>query len=1102
MADTIADVVVQLQADMSDALSEFKSMSAEIKKLEGEFQQAANLSGVFKQAIDALTDTQQALVAEMAKSADALAELASGQEKAGDSATHAREEQESLLRNAAEFATVVTGVSLTVEALVEKMREWASEALHVAVETQRIEESIRFLTGGEQAAEGFTAAVRQLAMQLGASYEQLERAGQKMLAMGYATQQTAAMLHTAIGVSRAFGTELTGVMATFEHFATSGNLRALRPFGVDAEKLIPTLKQMGISVDDVNKSLKSLTTETRMDVLFNHFHNLQGLSKDTADDMQSNIDRMNTAWHFAMLEMGNAFGPFVTKVAEGMTILAYRFQGFQAAVHEVAQYVVEDWQLMTAMTSKEIAEHWKNLGKIHEQGVKDQEKIDAQQERDLGRLKTLLADAYKPGPPKYAPPTGGEAAKTAEDAYKLQAEAIDATAKHQLALINLEKIALDIEKARGLSSEEYHAKMITLIDKERDAEIAATNAKLAALRATPGMDPAKRAQAEQELIDKRQQQQDKASEQLAKENEKYAKQSIDTERYVVGEHVKMHEQASLGILAAEKTRIEEQQKLGNLTVDQTASQLHANNAEVLAAKEETIAQQMQLEIKNGEDVGKARVTAQAKLLAAVVAFAKEEENVDKNLADKKKAIAQDIAKAAEEAQDAIDAHTRSGVEEQRQLAEIDYNRHRLTLAQRFALDLNYDQQEARLARNRITRAIALLDAEHANDADYASKREKLIGELQAVEDAAASKEKVRMAEYVSSLMQGITTVEQLKTAVADAGDAYTKLLNAGMTTDFELIQSAKRLLEAQIQLAQATLGMSEAEKIALDAHTDSLSSLEIQLSNLNRQQEYQKDQAMAMANVYNDLMDTWDQMFGKFGSGMAEAIAQGKGFGQVMHNVLTQIEQELLSKLLTTFLNVLRDIIGKLVAAGLAKILIGLAGGATGGGAGGAAAGAATAAPGIAAQTANTTATVANTAAIVADTGSLVALIASNEMMFAMQDVLMGFIVSLTAAIDANTVALYVTGFIPGMQSGGTVARTGVAVIHAGETVASNNILQGIGATLSSGNVVNNAPPTVSFDGAVFHGVPDQRYVNSIMDTAVRSLRMASRSWAFNPQGK
>jgi len=43
---------------------------------------------------------------------------------------------------------------------------------------------------------------------------------------------------------------------------------------------------------------------------------------------------------------------------------------------------------------------------------------------------------------------------------------------------------------------------------------------------------------------------------------------------------------------------------------------------------------------------------------------------------------------------------------------------------------------------------------------------------------------------------------------------------------------------------------------------------------------------------------------------------------------------------------------------------------------------------------------------------------------------------------------------------------------------------------------------TLSFDGAVFHGVPDARYVNSIFDNAVRQLRTSSRSWAFNPRGQ
>jgi hypothetical protein len=46
------------------------------------------------------------------------------------------------------------------------------------------------------------------------------------------------------------------------------------------------------------------------------------------------------------------------------------------------------------------------------------------------------------------------------------------------------------------------------------------------------------------------------------------------------------------------------------------------------------------------------------------------------------------------------------------------------------------------------------------------------------------------------------------------------------------------------------------------------------------------------------------------------------------------------------------------------------------------------------------------------------------------------------------------------------------------------------------------AGASVNSDGATFHGVPDQRYVSSIMDSATRMLRSSSRSWAFNPAGQ
>jgi hypothetical protein len=100
------------------------------------------------------------------------------------------------------------------------------------------------------------------------------------------------------------------------------------------------------------------------------------------------------------------------------------------------------------------------------------------------------------------------------------------------------------------------------------------------------------------------------------------------------------------------------------------------------------------------------------------------------------------------------------------------------------------------------------------------------------------------------------------------------------------------------------------------------------------------------------------------------------------------------------------------------------------------------------------------------------------------------------------------TGGGGGYQQGGHVAASGMAMVHAGEVIANEKIMQNIGKQMAGvGGMLTQAEPkmsntTLSFDGAVFHGVPDQRYVNSVMDTAVRSLRAASRTWAFNPKGQ
>jgi hypothetical protein len=151
----------------------------------------------------------------------------------------------------------------------------------------------------------------------------------------------------------------------------------------------------------------------------------------------------------------------------------------------------------------------------------------------------------------------------------------------------------------------------------------------------------------------------------------------------------------------------------------------------------------------------------------------------------------------------------------------------------------------------------------------------------------------------------------------------------------------------------------------------------------------------------------------------------------------------------------------------------------------------------------NTMATTAAVGASVAMVGGLIANITGNKTLAVIME-------ALGTALSILTTVMLIKAGIPFAQEGGLVQATGAAVIHQGEVVANAAMLanigaggaramQGIGDRLAAG--ASGGGGTVSFDGAVFHGVPDQRYVSSIMDTAVRGLRNSSRTWAFNPTG-
>jgi hypothetical protein len=146
--------------------------------------------------------------------------------------------------------------------------------------------------------------------------------------------------------------------------------------------------------------------------------------------------------------------------------------------------------------------------------------------------------------------------------------------------------------------------------------------------------------------------------------------------------------------------------------------------------------------------------------------------------------------------------------------------------------------------------------------------------------------------------------------------------------------------------------------------------------------------------------------------------------------------------------------------------------------------------------------TVAQISGMAAMLGGLIANVSGNKE-------LAKIMTYLGIAITILTIVMKIKALFPGAQHGAMVAATGAAVIHSGEVVANAAMMKHVGGAMldNIGAQLGAAPaktagPSVSFDGAVFHGTPSPQYVQSLMNNAVGQLRNSSRTWAFNPTGQ
>jgi hypothetical protein len=596
-------------------------------------------------------------------------------------------------------------------------------------------------------------------------------------------------------------------------------------------------------------------------------------------------------------------------------------------------------------------------------------------------------------------------------------------------------------------------------------------------------------------------------------------------------------------VAMAKTAREAAYREHGISAEQNAALAKAENLQQLQIAIKGFAEEKAARLAKGETATRVDDEIREKSLRAHDTWAKQNLAIDLELFKGQKAIATEQLSVAITRAEAEDAHEKSLMETKRAGYAQDLQQHRITAAEKEALDAELDKKEDEFARNAIQRKMIEIYLTEGIYGLTTEKFAKLQADLDGLKDKTAARDAAHAREAEANLertlgLQGKMTEEVVNKSI-EAAAAYSVLL--GMQKQGKAsVEDVDAAYRNMLKDAEAT-ARAQGEAWVLSQNGAALQLKSLQDILLIRAKLAQQDWAEQImwegwGSLIRDLGQAYDQMWGKWASGLADAITQGKKFGDIMYGVLKQMEKEIISVMLKWAFEKGGAAIMKIIlpshAAGpkpetvmmqvaqkfeqsvtaFANAVARLTGGpqvgggytpVQGGGQAPTGEGATVVKQQTTATNRNTMATTAAIGASVAMVGGLIANVTGNKTLALVME-------GLGTALSILTTVMLIKAGIPFLQEGGIVAATGAAVVHQGEVVANatllNNIGRGgaaammeMGSRLSAG--AKSGGGTVSFDGAVFHGVPDQNYVSQIMNSAVHQLRQSSRTWAFNPTG-
>ena len=881
---TVGDIVVKMRADMSDvapqmagvakAVTDFGAQAAaagnaitplgdQIAALEAQGMSLGEALAATGATLDDLVPTVAGIEDAAGGAADALGGVAGGASDAGDAAeestgiftrfweslsstgeaaAEAESSSNELLKTLLGFA----GIALTLEGLKGAVEEcFGAFALE-----ERATEALAALTGSTKGAESSIEQLKVQAVKLALPIDELIRADQRMTAFGFDTAKIPAILEATANASRATGISFEQASSSISRIALSGmvSARYLMTLGLSTDALG---KAMGVASDQVTKAFKALDASSRLDVLATAMAKYRGLAEVTASDLTGSWQNMKTEAEFAFEEIGKQLAP-----------LAHAFM---------------DW-------AKEIIPEVKGIvGGIIEFG---------REMMNLPKVVTValgaIAVAWAANPMVAAAIGLFQLALAMEGAKEAEAGAAAQTKQYNDSMAStyvvLKRQFTDYpEFTKRLQSYRDELDQGVKSELQYNQAIAALSSEFGKLHPVKLPDSAGTAKPkpvpydQQKIeIDADAAHQKSLLEQTRTAYEADAKARGLSEQQMLEQLMEFNAEELLITETAIKRKLDLQKGAKEEEKDLTL------NAQLQAARDKDASDDIKLQAKvTGETERQfdERVKAHVQALNADLKF---QEEVTEHVRKLNEELAADRIKTDEEAARGDMAHQMAKLESQRAVAMLMLNEHRITQQEKLAIDRSIDDQEDALEKKTIHNEIAMLDLRSKAEADYGSKRQALLNQLQAMEDKTGGKAALREIEDQTAAYKtlGIVSTEALTNQVLDAEMAVEQL-RAMNAPQAEILQGLQKRLEAELALAAAQSRDASAQIIAL--------------TNVQLRQKALADSTNTLGNLYKGLMEDINGAFDKLGQGLVKGIMDIHNFGKAMKDALKSIAEMILT---------------------------------------------------------------------------------------------------------------------------------------------------------------------------------------------------------------